>query len=464
MAKIGTGTLVVWNDGQDVDAVDINRNFEVTRQAINTTSDAADQAASTIDQKVAVVQNDLNTKYASLVQSDEILETSLTQTSALLQKNIDDGDAALLSGYQAADTILRQGLDTKITAQETDSKISAAISTVVAGNAIIPSGTSFPPNGDGRVDGEEFLLISQADQSKALYFYNINIGMWESASKYISILDASTTQKGVIQLTNTNTGTSQTLAPTQKALSDHVNDSVRHVTQANKDAWNAKQTALENVENIELSASRSTNGVSYIDFHTRPGSDYDGRILLGNGNSRMEIIAATDVVVTSQGQTFSLVDLKSSVSSGKTAIASAITDKGISTAADAPFTTMATNIRNISTDPKVVSGDFNTGIMNSDANEVKIFNFTGVIKQPVAYKVFISNTSIINSNGDLRPYTVPLIEFVVDVGSRTVSTSDSSLTITFAVSGNQFSVRTNYTKGTSTNLVRYSLSNWTAVY
>ena len=39
--------------------------------------------------------------------------------------------------------------------------------------------------------------------------------------------------------------------------------------------------------------------------------------------------------------------LKSSVSSGKAAIASAVTDKGVSTAADATFSTMATNIRNI---------------------------------------------------------------------------------------------------------------------
>lgn len=40
-------------------------------------------------------------------------------------------------------------------------------------------------------------------------------------------------------------------------------------------------------------------------------------------------------------------NLKSSVSSGKAAIASAVTDKGVQTAADATFNTMATNIRNI---------------------------------------------------------------------------------------------------------------------
>lgn len=56
----------------------------------------------------------------------------------------------------------------------------------------------------------------------------------------IVIPDASITQKGIVQLTNTNTGTSQTLAPTQKALGDHVNSTVRHTTQAEKDNWNDK--------------------------------------------------------------------------------------------------------------------------------------------------------------------------------------------------------------------------------
>lgn len=43
-----------------------------------------------------------------------------------------------------------------------------------------------------------------------------------------------------------------------------------------------------------------------------------------------------------------ITDLKKSVSDGKSAIASAITDKGVSTSSDASFATMATNIKNIS--------------------------------------------------------------------------------------------------------------------
>ena len=48
-----------------------------------------------------------------------------------------------------------------------------------------------------------------------------------------------------------------------------------------------------------------------------------------------------------------LNELKTSVSNGKSAVASAITDKGVSTSATASFNTMANNIRSISTGPNV---------------------------------------------------------------------------------------------------------------
>ena len=50
---------------------------------------------------------------------------------------------------------------------------------------------------------------------------------------------------------------------------------------------------------------------------------------------------------TSGGIYTAINDLKSSVSNGKSAVASAITDKGVSTSATASFDTMASNIRSI---------------------------------------------------------------------------------------------------------------------
>ena len=59
------------------------------------------------------------------------------------------------------------------------------------------------------------------------------------------------------------------------------------------------------------------------------------------------VVKAPDVQFQLTGDTFSIKDLKTSVSDGKAAIASAITGKGVSTSPTATFSTMATNISNI---------------------------------------------------------------------------------------------------------------------
>ncbi len=51
--------------------------------------------------------------------------------------------------------------------------------------------------------------------------------------------DASTTVKGVVQLTNATNSTSETLAPTAKALTTHVADAVKHTTAAERTLWNS---------------------------------------------------------------------------------------------------------------------------------------------------------------------------------------------------------------------------------
>ena len=63
--------------------------------------------------------------------------------------------------------------------------------------------------------------------------------------------------------------------------------------------------------------------------------------------------------------------LKTSVSNGKSAVASAITDKGVSTSATATFSTMASNIRAIST--LEIPTDENSGyITTGSSNGVEI--------------------------------------------------------------------------------------------
>lgn len=64
--------------------------------------------------------------------------------------------------------------------------------------------------------------------------------------------------------------------------------------------------------------------------------------------------------------------LKSSVSNGKSLIASAITDKGVSTASDATFQTMSNNIRSITSisSPKLIPGNilWSVGTTNAYGN------------------------------------------------------------------------------------------------
>ena len=62
-----------------------------------------------------------------------------------------------------------------------------------------------------------------------------------------------------------------------------------------------------------------------------------------------------------------IADLKKSVADGKSAIASAITSKGVSTAADAAYSVMVNNIRSIT-----VSLGLNTGVGNRG-------HFTGLV-------------------------------------------------------------------------------------
>ena len=90
--------------------------------------------------------------------------------------------------------------------------------------------------------------------------------------------------------------------------------------------------------------------------------------------------------------------LKSSVSSGKTQIASAITDKGVSTAASATFSQMASNIRNIAQglNARYIAEAY---ISNGNSTTFGEYDVTGFL---------IYNTVYIN---DFNTYTNPIRRF-----------------------------------------------------
>ena len=75
----------------------------------------------------------------------------------------------------------------------------------------------------------------------------------------------------------------------------------------------------------------------------------DKRVILSDPLTQDRLFPAViaDNIFNADGTPFDLEGLKTSVSEGKALIAAAVTDKGVATAADATFQTMAENINNI---------------------------------------------------------------------------------------------------------------------
>lgn len=84
----------------------------------------------------------------------------------------------------------------------------------------------------------------------------------------------------------------------------------------------------------------------------------ENNFLVGNGQSTLQEKTPAQVLTLIGGASASEVeDLKTSVSDGKSAIASAITDKGVSTSGSETFSSMADKIRQISSGTIVVKDD-----------------------------------------------------------------------------------------------------------
>lgn len=76
----------------------------------------------------------------------------------------------------------------------------------------------------------------------------------------------------------------------------------------------------------------------------------------------------TSSIITGTNVQQAIDQLFTSVSNGKSLIASAITDKGVSTSANDTFQQMATNISNIQTGFKITSESFSQSVSSTDWN------------------------------------------------------------------------------------------------
>jgi len=138
---------------------------------------------------------------------------------------------------------------------------------------------------------------------------------------------------------------------------------------------------------------RYTGNVDTFNLYGRSGN-IDSSRADWIGNKSWKQIATTDMipatmpasqVLIQDSSLGSTVDdgfssLKTSVSEGKAAIASAITDKGVSTASDASFSTMATNIRAIQTSSIALSSiAVTTAPSKTTYTALETFNSAGMV-------------------------------------------------------------------------------------
>ena len=169
----------------------------------------------------------------------------------------------------------------------------------------------------------------------------------------LTVPDASTTQKGIVQLTNATDSTSETLAPTAKALKNAYDLASNALPKSggtisgdvgvSGQIWVAKNTVYGNTTNLDLAMGDSDTGFDWV---------ADGQIdFYSNAQVPVRLIQSDFQFKNTSGSYESLkqaiADLKSSVSNGKNDIASAIIDKGGSASGSDTFGQLAAAITSI---------------------------------------------------------------------------------------------------------------------
>ena len=142
---------------------------------------------------------------------------------------------------------------------------------------------------------------------------------------------------------------------------------------------------------FETSADLITGTLPISHGGTGATSAANARTALGITPTNIGAAASSHTHTTSQvtGLDTELSSLKSSVSNGKSLIASAITDKGVSTASDATFQTMTNNIESIKTGIEV-NGVERTASIDSSSDVIEVGDFIHsekIFNSPISYNI-----------------------------------------------------------------------------
>jgi hypothetical protein len=183
------------------------------------------------------------------------------------------------------------------------------------------------------------------------------------AVSQMDIPDASLTQKGQVQLSSKTDGTSETVAATEKAVRD-ARVAAINSAQAYVDAKSWQKHRFTNDESLAFNISnQNLNNIIKTGFYAGENITngpltavarwyYIEVIAMSPSHIKqiaMDLFGNTYQQRTNNGTTWTAwsEDLFTSVSNGKASIAAAITDKGVSTAANASFATMASNVTKV---------------------------------------------------------------------------------------------------------------------
>ena len=134
-----------------------------------------------------------------------------------------------------------------------------------------------------------------------------------------------------------------------------------------------------------------------------------------------------------------IASLKSSVSEGKSLVAAAVTDKGVTTAADAAFQTIANNIGKISTGYNVQKVElYPTVTGNNDDDRVSTITINCNFA-PKHYVGFCTEDADSSSTYDIAPISI----FIDGKGYYEGMTlyDDDRAPLTFTVSGNRLTIK-----------------------
>ena len=188
---------------------------------------------------------------------------------------------------------------------------------------------------------------------------------------------------------------------------------------------------------------RRYNGTDYDSIYLSANvGDVVGTLSTANGGTGNSSVDTTPTsgstkMVTSGGIYTEINTLKTSVSEGKAAIASAITDKGVSTASDASFSTMATNIGSINTR---IDGTLDSGsrmLSGYTAYGSGGTKYTGDIATKTSSNVTANNNTVTIPAGYYASQVSKTVGTAKATATYTPGTSDQTISSGYYLTGNQ---------------------------